>query len=98
VLGLMTAILAVMGPVGAFNAVSATKIAEITDAAEREAYVAARRAEYIEDVDLLRLASELVMDAVIEPEDLRRELIARFENARGRDRHFSDRHHGIPPV
>jgi acetyl-CoA carboxylase carboxyltransferase component len=98
VLALPTANIAVMGPEAAVNAVYANKIAEIEDEAEREAFVAARRAEYIEDVDLLRLASELVMDAVVEPEQLRRELIERFTNARGRDRHFSDRHHGIPPV
>ena len=55
-------------------------------------------AEYIDDVDLLRLASEMVIDAVVEPADLRRELIARFDSARGRERHFSDRRHGIPPV
>ncbi|MEY2419516.1 MAG: hypothetical protein QOG90_2196 [Actinomycetota bacterium] len=98
VLALPTANIAVMGPEAAVNAVYANKIAEIEDPAEREAFVAARRAEYVEDVDLLRLASEMVMDAVIEPAQLRAELIARFANARGRDRHFSDRRHGIPPV
>jgi acetyl-CoA carboxylase carboxyltransferase component len=99
VLALPTANIAVMGPEAAVNAVYANKIAEIEDEAEREAFIAARRAEYIEDVDLVRLASEMVMDAVIEPEQLRGELIARFANARGtKDRHFSDRHHGIPPV
>jgi acetyl-CoA carboxylase carboxyltransferase component len=87
-----------MGPEAAVNAVYANKIAEIEDETEREAFVAARRAEYIEDVDLLRLASEMVMDAVVEPEDLRRELVARFAIGRSRDRHFSDRRHGIPPV
>jgi acetyl-CoA carboxylase carboxyltransferase component len=98
VLALPTANIAVMGPEAAVNAVYANKIAEIEDETEREAFVAARRAEYIEDVDLLRLASEMVMDAVVEPEDLRRELVARFAIGRSRDRHFSDRRHGIPPV
>jgi methylmalonyl-CoA decarboxylase subunit alpha len=98
VLALPTANIAVMGPEAAVNAVYANKIAEIADADEREAFVAARRAEYIEDVDLLRLASEMVMDAVVEPEALRAELIMRFGNARSRERHFSDRRHGIPPV
>ena len=60
--------------------------------------MAERRAEYLEDVDLLRLASEMVVDAVVEPEELRRELIARFAFAAPRERHFSDRHHGVPPV
>ena len=98
VLALPTANIAVMGPEAAVNAVYANKIAEIEDEAERERFVQERRAEYLEDVDLLRLASEMVIDAVVEPEQLRRELVTRFEFAKGRDRHFSDRRHGVPPV
>ena len=98
VIALPTANIAVMGPEAAVNAVYANKIAEIEDEAERAAFVQARRAEYLEDVDLLRLASEMIMDSVVEPENLRHDLIARFEFAKGRDRHFSDRRHGIPPV
>ena len=62
------------------------------------AFVADRRAEYEEDVDLLRLASDLVLDAVIEPAELRRELVLRLTTRAGRDRRFSDRRHGVPPV
>jgi acetyl-CoA carboxylase carboxyltransferase component len=98
VLALPTANIAVMGPEAAVNAVYANKIADIEDEAEREAFVNERRAEYLEDVDLLRLASEMIVDSVIEPEHLRADLIARFALGRGRDRHFSDRHHGVPPV
>ena len=65
---------------------------------ERAAYVAARRLEYEEDVDLLRLASDLVVDAVVEPGELRREIVLRLGYAAGRDRRFSDRRHGVPPV
>jgi acetyl-CoA carboxylase carboxyltransferase component len=60
--------------------------------------VAERRAEYESDVDLLHLASELIIDAVVAPEDLRDELVARLELARGKDRTFSDKRHGVPPV
>ena len=97
-LALPTAKIAVMGPEAAVNAVFANKIAAIDDADEREAFIAEQRQLYEEDVDLLRLASELVIDAVVEPEDLRDELIRRFELAEGKDRHFSDRRHGVPPV
>ena len=97
-IALPTAQIAVMGPEPAVNAVYANKIAAIEDEAEREAFVKARRAEYEADVDLLRLASELVVDAVVRPEDLRVELVDRLDRARGKDRHFSDRRHGIPPV
>ena len=57
-----------------------------------------RRVEYEEDVDLLRLAGDLVVDAVVEPGELRRELVLRLAYAVGRDRRFSDRRHGVPPV
>ena len=97
-LALPTAKIAVMGPEAAVNAVFANKIAEIEDPAERERFVAERRAEYETDVDLLHLASELVIDAVVAPEDLRDELVARLELARTKDRSFSDRRHGVPPV
>jgi methylmalonyl-CoA decarboxylase subunit alpha len=89
--------IAVMGPEPAVNAVFANKIAAIGDSVERRAFVDARRAEYEEDVDLLRLASELVVDAVIEPEDLRAALIVRIARARTKTRVFSDRRHGVMP-
>ena len=97
-LALPTAKIAVMGPEAAVNAVYANKIAAIEDLSEREAFVAAQRAEYEADVDLLRLASELVVDAVVEFEDLREELVRRIARGASRSRHFSDRRHGVPPV
>ncbi|MFN8019511.1 MAG: acyl-CoA carboxylase subunit beta [Acidimicrobiales bacterium] len=97
-IALPTAKIAVMGPEAAVNAVFANKIAAIEDADEREAFVAEQRRIYEEDVDILRLASEMVIDAVIEPTELRTEIIRRLERARGKDRHFSDRRHGVPPV
>ena len=90
--------IAVMGPEPAVNAVYANKIAEIEDPTEREAFVIAKRTEYEADVDLLLLASELVIDAIIQPEDLRADLIVRIERAKNKNRHFSDRRHGVPPV
>jgi len=97
-LALPTARIAVMGPEAAVNAVYAAKIEAIDDPAERSAYVAARRSEYEQDVDLERLVSDLVLDGVVEPHDLREELVRRFRYAAGRDRTFSDRRHGVPPV
>jgi acetyl-CoA carboxylase carboxyltransferase component len=97
-LALSTAKIAVMGPEAAVNAVYANKIAEITDEAERAAYVERLRKEYEIDIDVLRLASELVIDGIVEPGDVRRELIARFAAAATKDRHFSTRRHGVPPV
>jgi acetyl-CoA carboxylase carboxyltransferase component len=97
-LALPTARIAVMGPEAAINAVYANKIAAIDDPGEREAFVAEQRKLYEEDVDLLRLASELVIDAVVPFESLRDEVVRRLALARGKDRFFSDRRHGVPPV
>jgi len=95
---LPTARIAVMGPEAAINAVYANKIAAIDDPDERDRFVNDRREEFAADVDLLRLASELVIDAVVELPDLRADLVARFALADGKDRSFSDRLHGVPPV
>ncbi|MDT5030787.1 MAG: hypothetical protein QOC94_958 [Actinoplanes sp.] len=97
-IALPTAKIAVMGAEAAVNAVYANKIAAIEDPAERATFVAERRAEYERDIDIMRLASELVVDTVIEPVDLRDELIRRYAAARTKDRSFSRRRHGVTPV
>ncbi len=97
-LALPTAQIAVMGPEAAVNAVFANRIAAIDDPAERAAFIDEQRALYSEDVNLLRIASELVVDAVVQPGSLRAELIERYALARGKRREFSDRRHGVPPV
>jgi acetyl-CoA carboxylase carboxyltransferase component len=97
-IALPTAKIAVMGAEAAVNAVYANKIAAITDEAERSAYVEKLREQYDEDIDVVRLASELVVDAIVEPADLRAELVLRLRAAAGKDRSFSRRRHGITPV
>lgn len=54
--------------------------------------------KYSEDVDLLRSASDLVVDAVVQPENLRRELAIRLDYLTGKRRHFSDRRPVVPPM
>jgi acetyl-CoA carboxylase carboxyltransferase component len=100
-IALPTARIAVMGPEAAVNAVYANKIAAIEaeqGAEARDAFVAQMRAEYEEDVDLERLAADLVIDQIIEADVLREELLHRLRYARGRDRHFAAKRRGIPPV
>jgi methylmalonyl-CoA decarboxylase subunit alpha len=97
-IALPSAKIAVMGPEAAVNAVYANKIAAIDDPDDREQFVLDRRIEYEADVDLLRLASELVIDAVVEPSVLRDEIVARLSAAEGKSRDFSSRRHGVPPV
>jgi acetyl-CoA carboxylase carboxyltransferase component len=96
-IALPTAKIAVMGAEAAVNAVYANKIAALPEE-ERAGFVAERRAEYERDIDLVRLASELVVDAVVEPAELRAELVARYAAAAGKDRTFSRRRHGVTPV
>jgi acetyl-CoA carboxylase carboxyltransferase component len=48
--------------------------------------------------DALRLAGELVVDDVVQPGDLRAQLIRRLAAAGGKDRSFSRRRHGVIPA
>ena len=76
-LALPQAMIAVMGAEAAVNAVFANKIAEQPES-NRAAYVEELRREYREDIDLLKLASNLHVDAVVAGDRLREELIRRF--------------------
>lgn len=96
-LALPTASIAVMGAQAAVNAVYYNKIQEIPEGPERDAYVQKLRDEYRADVDLEKLASELVVDAVIPFDELRRELVQRFAYAAGR-RERPKKKHLVPPM
>ena len=97
-IALPSAKIAVMGAEPAVNAVYYNAIQQIDDPDERASFIAEKREEYEADVDLVHLAAELVVDAVVEPEDLRAELIARLALAQTRVREHFDRRHGVPPV
>ncbi|WAX58684.1 acyl-CoA carboxylase subunit beta [Jatrophihabitans cynanchi] len=97
-IALPTAKIAVMGPQAAVNAVYANKIEQIDDAGERESFVAQKRAEYEQDVDLLRLAADLVLDVIIEPSELRAELVRRYAVLVGKSRSIAPKRHGVPPT
>ena len=92
---------ATIGPMAAeasVNAMYAKKIAEIADLPARAAFVAARTAEQQADLRLLRVAADLVVDTVVEPERLRDELITRLADASGWERGPQRRHHPVSPV
>jgi acetyl-CoA carboxylase carboxyltransferase component len=90
--------IAVMGPEAAINAVFFNQIQAIEDPEERQRFITEKREEYSEDIDILHLASELVVDAVIEPDSLRAELIRRFALAESKDRRFAKRRNPVTPV
>jgi acetyl-CoA carboxylase carboxyltransferase component len=96
-IALPSAQIAVMGPAPAVNAVFYNKLAVLPEEqrAERRREL---EAEYLEDVDLYKLAANLVVDAVVEPEDLRAELIRRFAMYGSRTEPRVERKHGVPPV
>jgi acetyl-CoA carboxylase carboxyltransferase component len=97
-LALPTASIAVMGPQAAINAVYYNQLQAIEDPQRRAARTEELRREYAQDIDILHLASELVVDAVIQPEDLRAELIRRFALAAGKPREWPEKHGPVTPV
>ena len=97
-IALPTASVGPMAAAASVNAMYAKKIAGIDDPGQRAAFIEARTAEQRADINLLRLASELVVDAVVEPAGLRAELIARLADAEHWTRGPQRRHHHISPV
>ena len=97
-LALPTASIAVMGPQAAVNAVFYNQLQAIEDPDERARRTEELRREYAEDIDILHLASELVVDAVIQPEDLRDELVKRFALAARKARDWPRKRNPITPA
>jgi methylmalonyl-CoA decarboxylase subunit alpha len=97
-IALPSASIAVMGPQAAINAVFYNQLQAIDDETERAAKTEELRKEYGEDIDILHLASELVIDAVIEPEDLREELVRRFALAASKRRDWPAKRNPVTPV
>ena len=96
-IALPTASIAVMGPQAAVNAVYYNKIQEQPEA-ERDAFVAKLRDEYRRDIDIEKLASELVVDAVIPFERLRDEIVQRFEMRADKFEPRPPKKHLVPPM
>jgi acetyl-CoA carboxylase carboxyltransferase component len=97
-LALPSASIAVMGPQAAINAVYFNQLQSIEDPDERARRTEALRRAYAEDIDVLHLASELVVDAVIQPDDLRAELVRRFALAANKERVWPAKHNPVTPV
>jgi acetyl-CoA carboxylase carboxyltransferase component len=97
-IALPSASIAVMGPQAAINAVYYNQLQAIEDPEQRAARTEELRREYAEDIDLLHLASELIIDAVIEPDDLRSELVRRFALAAGKRRDWPAKRNPVTPV
>jgi acetyl-CoA carboxylase carboxyltransferase component len=97
-IALPTASIAVMGPSAAVNAVYFNKIQAVPEGAERDALVKRLRDEYRADVDLVKLASEMVIDGIVPASDLRREVARRFERHADKTERRRPKKHMVPPV
>lgn len=97
-IALPTAEIGAMSAEAAVDAVYRRRTEAMTDPAERERFVSERRKEYQADLDLLGLASDLHVDAVVENEALRAELVRRLESCAGWTRQPARRHQPVTPV
>src|SRR5207245_10778650 len=88
---------AIMGPEPAVSAVYYTKTMELPEG-ERAAYVKQKRDEYAEDVDIYKLASEMLVDDIVAGNALRAELIKRLAYAETKAHEFPARRNGVYPV
>jgi acetyl-CoA carboxylase carboxyltransferase component len=87
-----------MASEAAANAVSAKHLAAMETDAEREAFIAEHKVEFEKELEPIRLASDLLVDAVVEPTAARAELIARLGAAAGWSTPPASRYHGAFPV
>jgi acetyl-CoA carboxylase carboxyltransferase component len=94
VLALPSAEIAIMGPEAAIRAVHANRLDAVDDPEERAQREAELRAEYREEIDARRMASEVVIDEVVPPGDLRAELVTRFAFYEDVERSLPERKHG----
>ena len=100
-LALPEAMIAVMGPSAAVNAVYARKLDAIQDDAERAEETTRLQDEYAQDINVYRLASELVVDDLVPKQELRDELIARFNvyaSSQSGGRRPIDKKRSVTPV
>lgn len=94
VIGLPSGEIGIMGPEAAINAVYARKLAAIDDPEERAETEVRLREEYREDIDIHRMASEVVIDEIVPPSTLREELAARFAFYEDVEKDLPDKKHG----
>jgi acetyl-CoA carboxylase carboxyltransferase component len=96
-LALPTAKIAVMGPEAAINAVHYNRI-EAMEEPERSAWIEDQRRQYEAEIDLYRLAGELIVDDVVAPDALREVLIERFAGLTSKVVHPIAKRRSVLPV
>ncbi|WP_303645348.1 carboxyl transferase domain-containing protein, partial [Haladaptatus sp. W1] len=94
VIALPSGEIGIMGPEAAINAVYANKLNAIDDEDERAQREQELREEYREDIDVHRMASEMVIDDIVPPSTLREELVQRYDFYAGLEKDLPDKKHG----
>ncbi len=94
VIALPSGEIGIMGPEAAINAVYANKLNAIDDPDERAKREQELREEYREDIDVHRMASEMVIDDIVPPSTLREELVQRYDFYAGLEKDLPDKKHG----
>ena len=97
-IALPTAQIAVMGPEAAVNAVYSNKIEAIEDPKERIKFVQEKHQEYKEEINIYKLASEMIIDEIVKPSDLRSVLADRYRAYSTKDIPQPPRKHPVYPV
>lgn len=88
-LALPGAEIAVMGAEAAINAVYARQLADIADEEEKARRIEELRGEYRKDIDIHVMADDMIVDHIVPPSELRREVLARLAA-------YEDKHLGLP--
>lgn len=89
--------IAPMDPEDAIKDVYANEIADLTDK-EKRIFIEKKIAQYSHEIDLYRLASDLVIDGIVPPDSIRKELVSRFDVYMSKYKVFSERKHQVYPV
>lgn len=101
VLALPQARIAVMGPEAAVRAVYHNKI-EATQPEQRQFMINKLREEYSNDIDIYRLASEMIIDDIVDGSRLREELVRRLDMVEQTGKNYFpwklEKKHIIPPM
>ncbi|WJW68745.1 acyl-CoA carboxylase subunit beta [Candidatus Chlorohelix allophototropha] len=96
-IALPTAQIAVMGPEAAVNAVYLNQIMELPEE-QRDDFVQSKREAYRKDIDIFHLASEMLVDTIISGDDLRAELLRRYDLYADKNVEFTRRRNPVYPV
>lgn len=97
-IALPTAQIAVMGPEAAVNAVYSNKIESIDDPKEKMNFIKKKIEEYNKEINIYKLASQLVVDDIVEPSKLRETIQKRLHYYHSKELSLVSRKHPVYPV